>query len=77
MAEASPKERILDALRDLEAILNYVALDSRAYADLVVQRLVRTPERLQQFPEFCRIVRERDDPSLRELIARPFPDVPE
>jgi len=60
------------AIRDLEAIQDYVGLDSRAYADLVVQRLVRTPERLQQFPESGRIVSERDDPSLRELIVRPF-----
>ena len=42
------------------------------YADLVVQRLVRAPERLQQFSESGRIVPELGQPELRELIVRPF-----
>jgi len=60
------------AIRDLEAIRDYIALDSPAYAELVVQRLVNAPERLRQFPESGRIVPERSDAGLRELILRPF-----
>lgn len=33
---------------------------------------MRAPERLEQFPELGRIVPERDEPILRELIVRPF-----
>jgi len=60
------------AIRDLEAIRDYIALESPAYAQLVVQRLVSAPERLRQFPESGRIVPERSDAGLRELILRPF-----
>lgn len=60
------------AIRDLESIREYIARDSPLYADLVVQRLVHAPERLQEFPESGRIVPERDEPHLRELIVRPF-----
>jgi len=60
------------SIRDLESIREYIARDSPLYADLVVQRLVHAPERLQQFPESGRIVPERDEPHLRELIVRPF-----
>jgi toxin ParE1/3/4 len=58
------------SIRDLESIREYIARDSPLYADLVVQRLVQAPERLQQFPESGRIVPERDEPHLRELIVR-------
>lgn len=39
------------------------------YADLVVGRLVAAVERLQAFPESGRIVPERADPSIREIIV--------
>jgi addiction module RelE/StbE family toxin len=60
------------SIRDLESIHDHIAEDSPLYADLVVQRLVRAPDRLQQFPESGRIVAERGQPELRELIVRPF-----
>ena len=60
------------SIRDLESIREYITRDSPLYADLVVQRLVHAPERLQQFPEASCIVPERDEPHLRELIVRPF-----
>ena len=60
------------SIRDLESIREYIARDSPLYADLVAQRLVHAPEHLQQFPEASRIVPERDEPHLRELIVRPF-----
>jgi addiction module RelE/StbE family toxin len=60
------------SIRDLESIHGHIAQDSPLYADLVVQRLILAPERLQQFPESGRIVPEREQPDLRELIVRPF-----
>jgi toxin ParE1/3/4 len=60
------------SLRDLESIRAHIAEDSPLYADLVVQRLTRTPERLQQFPESGRVVPERGEADLREVIVRPF-----
>jgi len=60
------------SIRDLESIHEHIAQDSPLYADLVVQRLARAPDRLQQFPESGRVVPERGHPQLRELIVRPF-----
>jgi toxin ParE1/3/4 len=60
------------ALRDLEAIRDYIAQDSAAYADLVVRRVVAAVERLRSFPESGRIVPEREDPALREVVVRPY-----
>ena len=61
-----------EALRDLEAIRDYIARDSAAYADLVVRRIVAAVERLRVFPESGRVVPERSDPSIREVIVRPY-----
>ena len=60
------------SIRDLEAVRDYIAQDSPLYAGLVVQRLVRAPDRLLSFPEMGRVVPERGDAELRELIVRPF-----
>ena len=57
------------ALRDLEGIRAYISLDSPLYADLTVRRLVAAVERLKAFPESGRIVRERNDPNIREVIV--------
>lgn len=61
-----------EALRDLESIRAYIAQDSVAYADLVVRRVIATVERLRTFPESGRAVLERRDPSIREVIVRPY-----
>jgi toxin ParE1/3/4 len=60
------------ALRDVEAIREYIAVDSHRYADLVVSRIVGAVERLRAFPDSGRIVPERSDPQIREVIVRPF-----
>ena len=57
------------SVRDLEAIHAYISDESPRYADLVVGRLVAAVERLQAFPESGRIVPERADPSIREIIV--------
>lgn len=60
------------ALHDLTSIREYVAVDSPRYAALVVERIVRSVERLEDFPRSGRIVPERGDPNLREVIVTPY-----
>lgn len=61
-----------EAQRDVESIRTYIAEDSTRYADLVVRRIVATVERLETFPESGRIVPERGDPSIREVLVNPY-----
>ena len=60
------------AVEDLEAIRNFIANDSVAYADLAVTRLLEAVERLEHFPRSGRIVPELSDPQLREIIESPY-----
>jgi addiction module RelE/StbE family toxin len=60
------------SIRDLESIHERIAQDSPLYASLVIQRLVSAPERLLDFPESGRVVPEREQNELREVIVRPF-----
>lgn len=60
------------ALRDLEAIRDYIAIDSPRYAALVVERLVAGVERLHDFPESGRVVPERNSAEIREIIVSPY-----
>jgi len=60
------------SLRDLESIHAYIAQDSERYAELVIQRLLVSVERLAEFPESGRVVPERNDRNLREVIVRPY-----
>ena len=58
-----------EALRDIEAIRTYVAQDSERYADLVVRRIFGAVERLRLFPESGRVVPERNEPGIREVLV--------
>ena len=60
------------AVRDVEAIREYIAQDSRRYAQLTVDRIVTSIERLRAFPQSGRMVPERTDPEIREVIVGPF-----
>jgi plasmid stabilization system protein ParE len=59
-------------VRDLEAIRDYIAADSHHYAALVIERIVGAVERLAMFPESGRVVPERNDPGMREVIVKPY-----
>jgi toxin ParE1/3/4 len=59
-------------LRDLRAIRDYIAIDSERYADLTIARIFSAVERLLDFPESGRIVPERNDPEIREMIVGRF-----
>jgi len=60
-----------EALRDIESVRTYIAEDSPRYADLVVRRIMSAVERLATFPESGRMVPERGDPMIREVIVDP------
>ena len=60
------------ALADLDEIRDYISVDSRAYADLTLRRLVASVERLQTFPDSGRMGPERRSPELREVISGKF-----
>ena len=60
------------AADDLAAIRDFIARDSSVYAQLVVERLYSSVGQLQDFPDSGRVVPERSQPHLRELIRPPF-----
>ncbi|MDH3527243.1 MAG: type II toxin-antitoxin system RelE/ParE family toxin [Gammaproteobacteria bacterium] len=58
-----------EALDDVEAIAEYIARDSSAYAAAVVHRIIEASRKLAAFPEIGRIVPELGDESVRELFV--------
>ena len=62
----------MQSLRDLDAIHQYIAVDSEHYADLTVARIFSAVERRIQFPNSGRIVPERDESELPEIIVGRF-----
>ena len=57
------------AVEDLEAIAQYIALDSSAYSSAVVKTIFQTTRNFSQFPFSGRIVPEFGDESIREWFA--------
>lgn len=60
------------AIDDVLGIQAYIRADSERYAEFVVRRIVASVERLSLFPQSGRIVSERHDPEIREVILRPY-----
>jgi toxin ParE1/3/4 len=56
------------ALSDLENIFDYIASDSRRYAQYTVQNIFKAPERLLMFPDSGRHLPEFPNLPHRELI---------
>jgi plasmid stabilization system protein ParE len=57
------------SVADLEEIRAFIEVDSPAWADLTVRRLVAAVERLLEFPDSGRMVPERQASDLREVIS--------
>lgn len=57
---------------DLAGIKAYIARDSAVLAQLVATRLYVAVDQLGAFPDSGRVVPERADPSLRELVRPPY-----
>jgi toxin ParE1/3/4 len=56
------------AIRDLEAIVRYIAVDNSVAAVRLGQALISKAKTVGQFPESGRVVPEFDDASIREVI---------
>ncbi|HEY6308772.1 MAG TPA: type II toxin-antitoxin system RelE/ParE family toxin [Candidatus Angelobacter sp.] len=57
------------AVQDVQAIADYIAFDSPAYARTVVKRIVSVTRRLSTFPNSGRMVPEFQDSGIREFIV--------
>jgi addiction module RelE/StbE family toxin len=56
------------AYNDLQAIYNYISVDSERYARLLVEKLFNRSQALSSFPEMGRVVPETKNRAVRELI---------
>lgn len=56
------------AYSDLQAIYDYVAVESKYYAKILTDKLFNRTQILASFPEMGRVVPELNNPSVRELI---------
>jgi plasmid stabilization system protein ParE len=57
------------AIEDLDAIAQYIALDSTVYSSAVVKTILQTTRDFSRFPFSGRIVPEFGDESIREWFA--------
>lgn len=60
------------SLKDLKAINDYISLDSSFYASRFIFKIVKRVDQLSEFPESGRIVPEKNNPEIRELIEGNF-----
>lgn len=56
------------AIDDLENIASFHSQYSEKYTSALIKRLFDTPNLLKQMPEMGRVVPEKNDKSVRELI---------
>lgn len=56
------------AIDDLRNIANFHSLYSENFTSAIIQKLFNKPQILKDMPEIGRIVPERDNVSIRELI---------
>ncbi|MDI1353627.1 MAG: type II toxin-antitoxin system RelE/ParE family toxin [bacterium] len=56
------------SLKDLRSINDYISLDSVFYAARFINKLIGRVDQLFEFPESGRMVPEKNDPEIRELI---------
>ena len=60
------------AIKDLDTILTYIEIDSGYYAKITIQKIFQAVEQLNRFPQMGRIVSEKNDPNLREILYRSY-----
>lgn len=56
------------ATKDLKSIFEHISIDSKYYAVRYIDKIILRVDQLQNFPKSGRIVPEKEDPSIRELI---------
>jgi len=62
----------VQAAEDLKAIKEFIGRDSPTYAHQVAEELYQAAVAVLPFPDIGRIVPERDDPEIREIVRPPY-----
>lgn len=62
----------LEAFEDLKGIRDVILRDSAVYAREVASRLYEAVDVLAEFPDSGRVVPERKDSAIRELVRAPY-----
>jgi len=62
----------LQAADDLEDISLYIGKDSPFYAKEVIKNILQSIKVLEKFPKIGRMVPERQNPNIREIIYRGY-----
>ncbi len=57
-----------ESLKDLDSIYEYIARDSRIYAQRTVDKIIRRGDQISCFPNSGRKVPEMNRPDIREII---------
>jgi len=60
------------ALADIDELAEFIARDSKVYADQMVTEIFERAAVLERFPKVGKKVPERNDPTYRELQVPPF-----
>ena len=60
------------SLEDLNEIRDYIARDSKSYANLFVKKLYDAVQKLKEFPNIGRFVPEVNITSVREIIFQNY-----
>ena len=60
------------SLEDLNEIHDYIARDSKSYANLFIKKLYDAVQKLKEFPKMGRIVPEVNILSVREIIFQNY-----
>lgn len=60
------------SLEDLNKIHDYIARDSKSYANLFIKKIYNAVQKLREFPNMGRIVPEVNISSVRELIFQNY-----
>ena len=62
----------VQAAEDLAAIKDFIGRDSPTYARQIVEQLYDAAGRLVGFPDVGRVVPERGQPNIREILRPPY-----
>lgn len=62
----------LQAAADLAAIRDFIGRDSPTYARQIAEDLYEAAAGVRAFPDIGRIVPERGDPGIREILRPPY-----
>ncbi len=60
------------AIKNLKNIYDYIAVNSKVYAEQSTKRIVRATENIERFPRMGRVVPELEELGLREVLFQNY-----